>query len=410
MPEGQIIEHPSTPAPATSAVHSRPKAIVAGALANKPLNGGNAWTRLSWVRGLRDLGFDVMFVEQIDSRVCVDEKGEPTAFVDSTNADYFRKVAAQFDLTETSALLLDDGREVIGCSLPVLREWAEQSQLLVNIGGHLSLGEIRDQVQHRVYFDDDPGYTQFWQIMGSDHSHLEKHDCFYTLGVNIGQSDCAIPAQNVPWRPINPPVVLSDWPVRSSEQLDRFTTIASWRGSYGPIYYGGVRYGLKAHEFRKFISLPSRCEQNFEIALQIHEADRADRDALVAAGWSVREAQELTRFPSDFRDYVQTSGAEFSVAQGIYVQTNSGWFSDRTIRYLASGRPVLVQDTGFGRHLPVGSGLCSFTTLEEAATNAESIARDYQEHCREARRIAEQYFDANVVIGGVLRDLGIHRQ
>jgi hypothetical protein len=402
-----MTQNPADPNLTLTRGRPRPKAMVSGALANKPFNGGNAWTRLSWILGLKQLGFDVCFVELIDPAVCVDEENRWTRFCDSTSACYFREVMENFGLSQSSALLLEGGREVIGCSVPELRDWAEQSELLINIGGHLTLDDIRDRVSRRVYFDDDPGYTQFWQAMGSDASHLNEHDFFYTLGFNIGLPDCSIPTQGIPWRPISPPVVLSDWPVTPHQTLDRFSTVASWRGSYGPIYHGGVQYGLKVHEFRKFMDLPRRCQQSFEIALQIHAADEKDRLALLAGGWIVRDAVGATPYPNDFRDYIQSSAAEFSVAQGIYVQTSSGWFSDRTVRYLASGRPALVQDTGFSRHLPVGSGLCTFQTLEEAAMGARSIAQDYPRHCKDARRIAEQYFDSDQVIGNLLTEIGV---
>jgi hypothetical protein len=407
VPQEKVTKNPVAPSLSHQGGSPRPKAVVSGALANKPFNGGNAWTRLSWTQGLRQLGFDVFFVEQIVLAVCVDHDNKPASFCESTSALYFRRVMEQFGLSESSALLLDGGREVLGCSLSELRDWADQAELLINIGGHLSLADIRDRASRRVYFDDDPGYTQFWQAMGGDASHLDEHDHFYTLGFNIGQPECSIPTQGVPWRPINPPVVLSDWPVTPHPALDRFSTVASWRGSYGPVYHGGIQYGLKVHEFRKFMELPGRCQQSFEIALQIHAADEKDRLALLEEGWAIRDAAGATPYPEDFRAYVQASAAEFSVAQGIYVQTNSGWFSDRTVRYLTSGRPALVQDTGFSRHLPVGSGLCTFRTLEEAAIGARSIAQDYQHHCQEARRIAEQYFDSDKVIGNLLTDIGV---
>jgi hypothetical protein len=152
--------------------------------------------------------------------------------------------------------------------------------------------------------------------------------------------------------------------------------------------------GLKVHEFRRFIDLPERSDQRFEIALDIHPADGADREALERAGWRIVNPRAVAGDPDAFRAYVQGSGAEFSAAQGVYVHTQSGWFSDRTTRYLASGRPALVQDTGFSRTLPVGDGLVAFRTLEEAVAGAADIAERYAEHCEAARHIAEEHFDA----------------
>src|SRR5262249_44858849 len=156
--------------------------------------------------------------------------------------------------------------------------------------------------------------------------------------------------------------------------------VASWRGAYGPVQHNGKTYGLKVHEFRKFLDLPRRNGAKFEIALQIDPADKRDIDALVTTGWFLVDPKKMCGTPDAFRDYVASSGAEFSAAQSIYVDTHSGWFSDRTVRYLASGRPALVQDTGFSLHFPVGKGLLAFRNLEEAVAGAEAIERDYEQH------------------------------
>jgi len=166
-------------------------------------------------------------------------------------------------------------------------------------------------------------------------------------------------------------------------------------------------YGLKAHEFRKVAPLPERVPQFFEVALDIHPADEQDRALLQRHGWQFVDPMHAAASPDSFRKYVQGSGAEFSVAQGIYVDTNSGWFSDRTVRYLASGKPVLVQDTGFSRNLPVGEGLLSFRTLEEAEAGATEIARNYEHHCRAARALAEEYLDSDRVLARLLDDVGV---
>jgi hypothetical protein len=202
-------------------------------------------------------------------------------------------------------------------------------------------------------------------------------------------------------------VVLEHWPVSNEGSRDRFTTIASWRGPYGPIQQDDRTLGLKVHEFRKFIELPERASQTFEIALDIHEADGKDLNSLHHHGWQIADPKKVAADPTAFRRYVQTSGAEFSVAQGVYVHTESGWFSDRTVRYLASGKPALVQDTGFRRNYPIGEGLLAFRTLEEAVAGAKRIARDYDHHCRAARALAEEYFDSDKVLGQLIEEVGV---
>ena len=165
--------------------------------------------------------------------------------------------------------------------------------------------------------------------------------------------------------------------------------------------------GLKVHEFRKFISLPALAGDDFEIALKIDAGDAADRDLLLENGWRLVDPTEVAGGPLEFRDYVLNSAAEFSVAQGVYVDTRSGWFSDRSVRYLAAGKPVLVQDTGAGRRLPTGEGLVVFSTLDEAVAGVRRIRDNYQQHSAAARKLAETHFDSNVVLGRLMDDLGI---
>jgi hypothetical protein len=382
-------------------------AIVSGAIANKYRRGGAVWTRLNWVLGLRKLGFRVVFIEQIERANCLDSAGAVTTFEDCVNRAYFQQVAEQFGLSESAALVYDNGRQVHGPGWAELLEAAGAADLLLNITGHLTLEPLKSRPRRKVYVDLDPGYTQFWHAAGNPGPRLEGHDYFFTVGENIGKSGCPIPTGGVRWRPVRQPVVLEEWPVSADGPRDRFTTVASWRGPYGPVQQEGTTFGLKVHEFRKFIELPRQVPATFEIALDIHAGDAKDLQRLRDHGWRVVDPTEVAADPSSFRRYVQASGAEFSVAQGIYVQTGSGWFSDRTVRYLASGKPALVQDTGFSRNYPVGEGLVAFRTPEEAGAGAEAIRRDYPAHCRAARALAETYFDSDKVLGRLLEEVGV---
>jgi hypothetical protein len=372
-----------------------PVVIVAGALANKPGNAGGAWERLSWVVGLRRLGCDVYFVEQVDSAAC---GGERRA--------WFRAVTGWFGVVDRSSLVTGAG-QCEGLSWSHLLDVAAAADLLVNLSGQLTLAPILDRVRRTAYVDVDPGYTQIWHADPATPFAVARHDFYFTIGENIGSPDCPIPTGGLDWRPIRQPVVLADWPVTGTDDPGRFTTVASWRGAFGPVSHAGQTYGLKVHEFRKVIDLPRRSPHKFEIALDIHPADAKDRDALVEHGWRLVDPAAVAADPDAFRRYVQSSGAEFSVSQGVYAGTNSGWFSDRTVRYLASGKPVLVQDTGFGRHLPVGEGLLAFRTVDEAVAGADVIVRDYDRHCRAARAIAERFFDSDKVLTRLLREVGV---
>ncbi len=355
--------------------------VVAGALANKARNGGEAWVRLSYVLGFRRLGCDVSFVEEIE---------RPNAGA----VDYFRTTTAAFGVAHASALVDPSGSPILGTPPP-------RSDLLVNVSGNARAESILAAGKRTAYVDIDPGYTQFWAESGE--LELPPHDVFFTIGENIGTATCSIPTVGIAWRRTRPPVVLEEWPAVDGS-LGRFTTVARWRGAYGRVEFDGHRYGNKLDEFRKMLELPRRApSREFEIALDIHP-EEPDLERLREYGWNLVDPREVARDAQRFRSYVQHSGAEFSVAQGIYVETNSGWLSDRTTRYLASGKPVLVQETGFSQNLSVGEGVQTFTDLDEAVAGAEAIASDYSRHARAARELAETHFDSDRVLARLLEE------
>jgi len=378
--------------------------IVSGALANKPRNGGEAWVRLSWIEGFRKLGHDVYFIEQISEKACVDRAGVACSLEDSINLEYFRQVTESFGLSGRSILICNDGEKIIGATRPELLALATGAALLVNISGNLQWAPVIQRLRRKALVDIDPGFTQFWHDAGT--SRIPEHDHYFTVALNLGRPECCIPTCGIDWKITLPPVVLEQWPVHAAPDPLRLTTIASWRGAFGPVEASGKRYGVKAHEFRKFVALPSRVKQKLEIALSIHPGDQRDSDLLRENGWQTVSPADVAATPAGFRQYVQNSGGECSMAQGIYVDTNSGWFSDRTVRYLASGKPVLVQETGFSRCLPSGLGLVSFRTFDEAVAGATSIAERYSEHCVAARSIAERYFSSDVVLNRFIDDAG----
>ncbi len=365
--------------------------VVGGALANKAGSGGEAWVRMSWVRGLQRLGLDVWFVEELATH-------------DDDAVDYFRTVTRQFRLQDRACLLVG-GEAQVGPPIDDVVALASSSTL-VNISGHLRHPQVFPAFRRRVMIDIDPGFTQIWHAQGAD-AGVEGHDLHFTIAENIGGEGCSIPTGGTHWHTVRQPVVLEDWPVVQPTAAGRFTTIANWRGPFGPVEFGGHTYGLKVHEFRKFIELPRRSAQHFELALNIHPDDGRDLRALLEHGWDIADPNAAGADPDTFRHYVQRSGAEFSVAQGIYVDTNSGWFSDRTTRYLASGRPALVQDTGFSRFVPSGDGLIGFRSLGEAVAGADRIAADHGGHCEAARALAEQYFDSDRVLARFCDEAGI---
>lgn len=366
---------------------------VAGALANKHRHGGSAWVRLSWAEALRELGFDVLFVEQIAAADCVDHDGQPADFAASANAATFRAATAACGFDGDAALVCADDERVLGMSREELLDRLGEAALLVNLSGHLRWGPALERLPRRVFVDLDPGYTQIWHASGGDAAGLEGHELHFSVGTNVGTAECDLPTGGIRWRPIRQPVVLDRWqtPSETCRDFTGFTTVASWRGAYGRPVWEGRSYGLKVHEFRRYASLPETTGLPFAAALDIHPADAHDAERLRAGGWTLLDPA-LVGDVEGFRRFVRCSGAEFSTAQGVYVETRSGWFSDRTVRYLASGRPALVQDTGFSEHLPVGEGLLAFSTPAEARDGAHAIVADYARHSRAARTIAERCF------------------
>jgi hypothetical protein len=381
-----------------------PNVVVSGAIANKYLNGGEAWVRLSWVLGLRKLGCSVGFIEQIAPESCTDADGQVAGFEQSVQLEYFDSVMETHGLADSATLIWGEGEKTSGPSLDRLVAVAESADLLVNISGHLALEPLLDAFGRKAYVDLDPGFTQLWHHQGT--LRLPDHDYYFTCGENIGRPDCSIPTDGIRWRPLPPPVVLEYWPVVEPVDPHRFTTIGSLRGAFGPIEHEGETLGLKVHELRKFFEVPERLPSlTFEIALDAHPSEVKDVDALRGHGWQLVDPKANVRGPSAFQRYVQGSGAEFSVSQGIYVATNSGWFSDRSVRYLASGKPVLVQDTGFSRNYPVEEGLLAFGTVDEAVSGAERIATDYESHSSAARALAERFFDSDKVLERFLEEV-----
>jgi hypothetical protein len=383
-------------------------AIVAGAVAGKPLNGGESWVRLSWILGLRRLGFDVYFIERLDASKCTDRAGRPAPLASSANLAQLEHVEREFGLQGRVGLTGDRGERLHGLDGQAIEDIAAEAEVLFDLSGNL--GTLAAAMPTtRVYVDLDPGFTQAWHLDPTLDFSLSGYDRYVTVGLNVGTSGCSIPGAGVEWIGTLPPVVLGEWSASPTRPDPfRFTTVATWRTAHGPIELGGRALGLKHHELRRLIGLPERVAgADFELALDIHPADAADREALEAHGWSVVCPRGLAATPDSFRDYVRSSSAEFSVAQPVYVETASGWFSDRTAAYLAAGRPALVQDTGIGARLPRGEGLLTFSTSREACERARQISSDALAHGQAARRLAETNLDSDLVLGRLLGELGI---
>jgi hypothetical protein len=379
--------------------------VLAGALAQRPFIGGHTWVFLQYLLGFRRLGWEVLFVDRLEPGMCVGEGGEPSSFADSANLRYLAEVMQRFGLQDSWSLLYDGGRDVAGLDRGEVIKRTARSALLINVNAYLEDEEILGAAPVRVFLDIDPGIGQIWKELGL-HDPFRGHDSFLTVGGRIGSADCGVPTCGLDWIPIKPPVELAEWPAQSDPGT-RFTSVASWRGAFGPLDYEGRTLGLRVHEFRRFFELPDRTRVDFEVALDIHEAETKDLRSLESHGWELADPRQVAGDPWRYRDYVQRSSAELMVAKNLPVETRSGWFSDRSACYLASGRPVLAQDTGLDGLLPTGEGLVTFSTLDEAVAGVEEIEGDYDRHSRAAREIAEEHFAAAKVLPRLLEEVGV---
>ena len=371
--------------------------VIGGSLAQKPGRGGHSWVLLQYLLGFRKLGWDVVFLDRLDPDMCTDETGAPASVERSRNLRYFVEVMQRFGFEGRYGLLCG-GTRTFGLSRSEILERVSASAALVNVMGFINDEEVLAAAPRRVFLDIDPGFGQMWQALGL-HDAFAGHDAFVTIAEAIGRPTCSIPLCGRTWITTRQPIVLDEWmPADAPAGDGAITSVASWRGAYGPIAYRGTTYGLRVHEFRKFARLPELAARRFEIALDISSADVKDIELLCGNGWSLVEPRAAAGDPWLYRDYIRRSAAELMIAKGMYVQTRSGWFSDRSICYLASGRPVLAQDTGFSDLLPTGEGLLAFETVDQAADAAGSVARNYAHHARAARQLAETYFDSSKVL------------
>ena len=368
------------------------RVTIGGAVAQRPGNGGHAAVFVQWLRGFRRLGWDVLFVDRV-------EPGQDARAQERWLADVFQSAG----LEGRWAALTPEG-ETLGRPRSEVLDHVRGSELLLNVMGYVDDDELLAAAPRRVFLDIDPGFPHMWRALGL-HDAFTGHDDFVTVGGRVGEPECDVPDCGLRWIPTLPPVDTDWWPAAEPPADGAFTSIATWRGPFGPIDYEGRRYGLRVHEFRRFVDLPARSEHRFEVALNIDDGDEADRDKLLEAGWRLVDPRDVASGLDAYRAYIERSRAELMVAKNMYVDTRSGWFSDRSACYLAAGRPVLAQDTGLDGILPTGEGLLTFSDLDEALAGAEAIAADPSRHGRAARAIAEEHLDAPVVIERLLSAL-----
>jgi hypothetical protein len=372
---------------------SAPAVIVSGMIAATPAQGGATWAVLQYLLGLRRLGCEVQFVEPVP------------ADTDRSSASvrYGTETMRRFGL-EDRWTLVPEGGEPIGRSRERLRELARNADLLLSVSGMLTDPDLLEPIGVRAYLDLDPAFNQLWHAAEGVDMRFDAHTHFVSVADTIGTPGSPIPDCGREWLPTLPPVVLGEWPVADVAAGSALTTVGHWR-SYGSIHLGGVHYGQKVHSLRPLLDLPTRTGARFEVALAIHPDEVDDLAALEENGWTLLDPARVAATPDDYRDFVQRSWAEFGIAKLGYAVSNSGWFSDRSACYLASGRPVIAQDTGFGRRLPAGAGLFAFATADDVAAAVDELEHEYDRHREAARAIAVERLDSDRVLGSLVERL-----
>jgi hypothetical protein len=402
----------------------RRRIVVVGTLAANPY-AGMAWMHMQITAGLRRLGHDAHYFETTSSWPYDPIRNAKVG--DSDYAlPYLACVSKSFGLENRWAYRRSyaDG-EWFGLSRAKAEQLLIDADAVFNVAGATRFSIDGLKVGRLVYFGTDPAYHEIAFANGDEEARaiIKEHDDFVTYGENIGNADCPVPP--LPRLPAKTrqPVLLDLWQSGPPSRQE-FTTVGNWQQEGREVEYRGEFYHWSKHrEFLKFIDLPKRMNQPLELAMNLADAKTIQhgegevvralgvttdaRHTLESNGWKLADTHALTTDPWPYRDYVRSSRGEFTVARDLHVRLRSGWFSERSACYLAAGRPVVTQDTGFGSVLPTGAGLFAFNTMDEILAAFESINADYEKHSRAAREIAEEYFRAETLLGRLLEDLGL---
>jgi hypothetical protein len=368
-----------------------------GGTLSYPRGGGHRWVFLNWALGLRALGCRVIWLESVWKR------GQRPLEAWGPRIAVLKEHLAAYGLADSLALFHVNGEPLPaeladGCL--DLDAAAEASDVLLNQQYRAGTKFVR-RFRRSALLDIDPGLLQVWMSKGW--VQVAPHDAYFTIGETVGRPGARFADMGLPWQYTPPAVALDWWPPSPPAGDAPFTTVAHW-------YEGGGIHDVpedanrdsKQAAFAPYLELPRRVPHPFELALDVPVSETAERASLEQYGWRVRHSGEVASTPWDYRRYLQGSFAEFSCAKPSTVELETAWISDRTICYLASGKPAVVQHTGPSRFLPDGAGLFRFRDLEEAVRHVEVVLADYERQCTLARALAEEYFDAKKVVGRVL--------
>lgn len=400
--------------------------IVTGLIAQHPWLGGITWHYIQYLLGMTRLGHDVYYIEDSGEwpyNLDGGHSGDDWIAHDcGSNINYLEKVMARFGFAERWAYHFPIKSQWFGLPDKQRKDIIQSADLLINVSGTLVRPEDYRRIPHLLYIDTDPVITQIRLALYEENfrHRVDAHDIHFSFGECLSE---AMSATGHHWCATRQPIVLSEWRSQTPRR-EIFTTIMNWT-SYKPLLYSNKTYGQKDIEFKRFLELPrivppvvmevalSRTEHiewqdkdeslpTWLKGIACNKAKLTPREILIHSGWKVVDATEVCGNIDSYRHYIESSKAEWSVAKNAYVLGQPGWFSERSACYLAAGKPVVVQDTGFAEVLPVGEGILPFTTIEEAINAIHEVQSNYALHAEAARAIAEEYFDSDMVLNNLL--------
>lgn len=381
---------------------TRPLAVVVGFVGKLPMAGMTLYNT-HYIAGLQQLGYDVHYVEQ---RHTADEYYDPATNAVSPDVSaalvHLKSTMLGLGIQADGWSLIDLDQTCHGSGWSQLKAALGRADFVLNLCDATWFDELGLCAQ-RAFLDGDPLFTQAAMLENRKFAdRVAMYDVLITYCTRMGRDDCAVPDAGRKWIASRPVVATVDWNAGIPANAPAFpvTNLLNWSPG-APVVLDGIVYGQKGSEVERFSSLPSLAPGPFALAIGGSEAPR---DQLKAKGWNILDPLMVTSSESSYRKFISGSRADFGIAKHAYVASRSGWFSDRSTCYLASGRPVLHQDTGFAEWLPSGRGVFSFATLDDARQSLEEIDSDYIVHARAARAIAEEYFEARKVIGQMLDD------
>ena len=383
--------------------------IVGGLVGQYPL-GGVAWDYFHYLLGLHELGHEVYYHEDtwvwpFDPSVgyAVDEPTYNVNFI----SDFFKRYAPALADKWCYVLLHD---RYFGMTREAFDEVARTADIYLNVSGACFLPDNLGPNCKRVFLDTDPGYNQIVMATRPLWSEnvdrwietIRAHDVHLTYAENIWADDCIVPRMDIDWRPTRCVVTLPHWDSVRKTPAPRdakFTSVMTWNYFKGPVVLDGIEYDSKVSEFEKFRKLPSQSPVKLELAVG---GDKYDPEKIRADGWTFVPAKAVSMTAEIYQDYIARSAGEWSIAKNVYVATRSGWFSCRTACYLAAGRPAVVQDTGWSRYLPSGSGVFAFSTMDECVSALNMASRDYVRQQAAAYDIAREYLAPDRVLNPMI--------